>query len=207
MNVWLALLLSTAPVNADALVEEATALHADNRYAEAGEKLLAAYELSHDPSHLNHAARCFDLAGETASALTQWRRYRALNGPTAEEHRYADARIELLAARLVTKGPPAPPPLTTPDPIVVAEERPPEPPPWPAITLTAAGSLTAIVGGVFVASAALREERVPLRNERPRGLVNTSEPPDYSETYAIGGTLLGVGIATATAGIIWWILD
>ncbi len=199
MNVWLALLLSAAPANADALVEEATALHADNRYAEAGEKFVAAYELSHDPSHLNHAARCYDLAQETATALTQWRRYRALNGPTAEEHRYADARIEMLAARIVTERPPAPPPLSTPEPIVFAEVRPAEPPPWPAITLTAAGSLTAIVGGVFVASAALREERVPLDDDSAR--------VDDSETYAIGGTLLGVGIATATAGIIWWILD
>ncbi len=202
--------------NADDLAREAIALHRAKRFAEAGAKFLSAYEISRLPVQLENAAKSYDLAEQIPTALSLWRRYLRLDAPAPEERTYAEARVAALEERLARNvAPRPPPPLITTPAILVTEERPATPPPWPAIGVTAGGALAAAIGAVFLVAAtqqhAALEDAVATREGgRIVGITFEQYERDQAtvhQSYAIGGTLLGVGLTTAAIGAVLWLTD
>jgi hypothetical protein len=84
-------------------LDEGTKLYNNQRYAEAAEEYLAAYELAHEPVYLYAIAQSQRLAGDCAKAVQTYRAYLGTQ-PTADERAKAERNIERCTATARERG-------------------------------------------------------------------------------------------------------
>jgi tetratricopeptide (TPR) repeat protein len=210
---------------AQVLHEQGVNAFQQERYLDAIQAFEAAERMSHNPNNLWNIMSCFERLGNLDAALVSLERY--LSSPDLapqDRETAAQRRVELEAARRAAEAQPAdaPAPAPEPEPVEPPEPAQPEPEPPPAAepeppieqpvaegpslagpwAVLGTGLALALTGVILDVAAYVRAD--------PEGqdtFTSLDEVDDWrTGAYNIalaGDVLVGVGAATAVAGLIW----
>ncbi len=215
LSVPIAAPAQTRPDEAEAHFGRGTALHRQGRFAEAAEEFLVAWRLSHSTELLYNAYVAYRDAADTRRAADALREYLAVE-PRARNRPMLQAQLAAMEAQLRAAAPTpapgpaavvAPTPAPTPSPVVVVRRPPPVERPRRSIALPVA--LIAGGGAAIVAGAVLGVTVLSTEHDLAAACVNRACDPslraeaDSGRTRAaVTDVLLGVGLASAAAGVI-----
>jgi tetratricopeptide (TPR) repeat protein len=213
----------TRPDEAEAHFGRGTALHRQGRFAEAAEEFLVAWRLSHTTELLYNAYVAYRDAADTRRAADALREYLAVE-PRARNRPMLQAQLAAMEAQLRAAAPapgpgPAVAPVPTvavaapaPAPVVVVRRPPPVERPRRSIALPVA--LIAGGGAAIVAGAVLGVTVLSTEHELASSCLNRVCDPslraeaDSGRTRAaVTDVLLGVGLASAAAGVLVLLLS
>ncbi|MDO9017952.1 MAG: hypothetical protein Q8S73_45300 [Deltaproteobacteria bacterium] len=199
--------------------ERGTALHREGRFAEAAEEFLVAWRLSHGTELLYNAYVAYRDAADTRRAADALRQYLAVE-PRARNRAMLQAQLAAMEAQLratatvpPSPAPPAPaaPPVIAPAPpaapAVVLRIAPPAPRPRRSIALPVAlmaGGGVAIVAGAVLGATVLATESdlAAACADRVCDPALRAEADAGRTRAVVTDVLLGVGLASAAAGVI-----
>jgi tetratricopeptide (TPR) repeat protein len=204
------------PDTAEVHFGRGTALHREGRFAEAAEEFLVAWRLSHGTALLYNAYVAYRNAADTRRAADALREYLAVE-PRARNRAMLQAQLAALEAQLRAAAPvPAPAAPTPPPPVVAAPPaapvvvlRPAAPAPRPRRSMALPVALMAGGGVAIVAGAVLGATVLATESDLATACADRVCDPalraeaDAGRTRAVvTDVLLGVGLASAAAGVI-----
>jgi tetratricopeptide (TPR) repeat protein len=203
------------PNEAEARFGRGTELHRQGRFAEAAEEFLAAWRLSHRTELLYNAYVAYRDAADTRRAAEALREYLDVE-PRARNRPMLQAQLAAMDAQLRAATPaPAPAPAPAPTPAPAAwpaasvTVRPPAPTEPPRRSLALPIALISGGGVAVLAGAVLGVTVLSTESDLSSSCVGRVCDPalrgeaDAARTRAVvTDVLLGVGLASAAAGVI-----
>lgn len=203
------------PDTAEVHFGRGTALHREGRFAEAAEEFLVAWRLSHSTELLYNAYVAYRDAADTRRAADALREYLAVE-PRARNRAMLQAQLAAMEAQLRAAAPapaPAPP---APPPAAAAPPGPPAvvlrtPAPAPRrrrsialpVALMSAGGVAIVAGAVLGATVLATESDLAAAcTDRVCDPALRAEADAGRTRALVTDVLLGVGLATAAAGVI-----